>query len=31
MVKASGEIVEQERSEEPFVKIVSIQPNDAKT
>ncbi|MCY7420637.1 MAG: hypothetical protein LH478_02725, partial [Chitinophagaceae bacterium] len=27
MVKASGEIMEQERSDEPFVKLVTIQPN----
>lgn len=28
MIKASGEIVEQERSDEPFVKLVTMQPNN---
>ena len=27
-IQASGTIVEQERGEEPFVKLVSVQPND---
>ena len=31
LIKASGEIVEQERSEDAFVKIVSIQPNNLVT
>ena len=28
LIKASGDIVEQERSEDPFVKMVSIEPNN---
>lgn len=28
MVKASGEIMEQERSDDPFVKMVTMQPNN---
>ena len=28
LIKASGAIIEQERSEEPFVKMVSVEPNN---
>ncbi len=31
LIKASGDIEEQEKSTEPFVKMVKIQPNDYKT
>jgi len=31
LIKASGDIEEQEKGTEPFVKVVKIQPNNYKT